>query len=483
MADEPAAPGAAGKPGAEPDRAGEHHGGAEPSRRFDFPESPLTAPATESERWLFGLTRFGMKPGLDTIRALATEFGEPQRGLRFIHVAGTNGKGSVCHLLERQLRAAGFRTGLFTSPHLLHVGERLRVNGAPLDDAGVGALVERVRPAVQAREATFFETITLMGLLHFEAAGVDWVLWETGLGGRLDSTRVAEAEAALVTSISLDHSRYLGSDLAGIAREKLAIGLPGRPLYSAITSPELRAVAREMAASTGFELVERDAALAWRLDGAELVISGGAGSAAAGPAAAALLGRYPLPGLPEVQAGNAALVLLALADLGARRGERLLPEDPGAALLATALPARFHRLPGSPLRVIDGGHNPEALRLTLAAWLRLLAAEGLPAEKACVIFGCNADKEVEPMLALLAECPCRVILTTARQPRALAPAALAERAGEAAARWEGAPGLAAALAAAGSAPALVTGSFYLAAEAYWAGEAGNAGSGAGDLPF
>ncbi len=473
MPDDPTASGTAGEPGggSESGRAGDSHGGPEAGRRFDFPESPLVAPATETERWLFGLTRFGMKPGLDTIRALAAAFGDPQRGLRFIHVAGTNGKGSVCHLLERQLRAAGFRTGLFTSPHLLHVGERLRVNGVALDDAGVGALAERVRPAVVEREATFFEAMTLMGLLHFEAAGVDWVLWETGLGGRLDSTRVAEAEAALVTSISLDHSRYLGSDLAGIAREKLAIGLPGRPLYSAITSPELRAVAREMAAATGFELVERDAALAWRLEGAELVVSGGAGSAAAGSAAAtsaaaALVGRYPLPGLPEVQAGNAALVLLALADLGARRGEPLLPEDPGLALAATSLPARFHRLPGSPLRVIDGGHNPEALHLTLAAWLRLLAAEGLPAEQACVIFGCNADKEVEPMLALLAASPCRVILTAARQPRALTPAALAERAGEAAARWEGAPDLPAALAAAGGAPVLVTGSFYLAAEAY-----------------
>ncbi|MBM4118978.1 bifunctional folylpolyglutamate synthase/dihydrofolate synthase [bacterium] len=446
-------------------------GGVEPSRRFDFPETPLTAPTTETERFLYSLTRFGMKPGLENIRALAARFGDPQRALRFLHVAGTNGKGSVCHLLERQLRAAGYSTGLFTSPHLLHVGERLRVDGVALGDAGVGALVERVAPAVAEREATFFETITLMGLLHFAERGVDWVLWETGLGGRLDSTRVADAEAALVTGISLDHSRYLGSDLAGIAREKLAIGIAGRPLYSAITSPELRAVAREMAEAIGFELVERDAALAWRLEGGELVVEGGAsvaaaGSAAAGSAAAALAGRYPLPGLAAVQAGNAALALLALADLGARRGERLLPADPGAALAATALPARFDRLPGSPLRVIDGGHNPEALRLTLAAWLHLLATEGLPAASACVIFGCMADKEIEPMLALLAECPCRVILTAARQPRAMSPAALAERAGEAAARWEGAADLEAALAAAGPAPALVTGSFYLAGEAY-----------------
>ncbi len=171
----------------------------QPGRRFDFPESPLTPPSTETERWLYSLTRFGMKPGLANIQALAARFGDPQRSLRFLHVAGTNGKGSVCLMLERQLRAAGYSTGLFTSPHLLHVGERLRVDGVALDDAGVGALVERVAPAVSEREATFFEAITLMGLLHFAERGVDWVLWETGLGGRLDSTRIAAAEAALVT--------------------------------------------------------------------------------------------------------------------------------------------------------------------------------------------------------------------------------------------------------------------------------------------
>ena len=144
--------------------------------RFDFPESPTLAPATDTERWLYGLTRFGMKPGLRNIEALVTRFGHPERGLRFLHVAGTNGKGSVCHLLECQLRAAGFRTGLFTSPHLVHVGERLRVDGAPLGDDGIATLGEQVAPAVTELAATFFETLTLMALLHFAEREVDWVL-------------------------------------------------------------------------------------------------------------------------------------------------------------------------------------------------------------------------------------------------------------------------------------------------------------------
>lgn len=428
---------------------------ADRSRRFDFPESPLKAPATETERWLYRLTRFGMKPGLRNIEALVERFGRPDRGLRFLHVAGTNGKGSVCHILERQLRAAGFRTGLFTSPHLLHVGERLRVAGRPLADAAVAGLVERVAPAVSELEATFFETLTLMALLHFAEADVDWVLWETGLGGRLDSTRVVDAEASLLTSVSLDHTRYLGDSLESIARDKLAIGRPGKPLYSALADTRLRAIAREEAAASGFELVELVETLDWRLEGEALRV-------AAGP----LTGSYALPGLAAVQAGNAALALSALSDLGRRRGERLMPADPAAALAATVLPGRFHRVGRQPPLVVDGAHNPAALAVSLRAWEDLLLAGGTDPASACVVFGCMSDKEVEPMLELLAAQPCRVRLTAARQPRALTPAELATLAGEVSASWAASPDLDAALAAEALRPTLVTGSFYLAAEAY-----------------
>ena len=431
------------------------HDEGDPPRRFDFDESPITAPITDTERWLYGLTRFGMKPGLRNIESLVERFGRPDRALRFLHVAGTNGKGSVCHMLDAQLRAAGFRTGLFTSPHLLHVGERLRVNGEPLGDAAVAALVERVAPAVSELEATFFETLTLMALIHFAESGVDWVLWETGLGGRLDCTNVVEADASLLTSVSLDHTKYLGDTVEAIARDKLGIGKPGRPLYSALVDEQLRRVAREEADAKGFVLVERDESLDWRRDGDELLVESGI-----------LSGRYPLPGLPAVQAGNAALALLALADLGRRRGEFLLPVDPAEALAATALPGRFHRLRGAPPLVVDGAHNPEALRATLSAWRGLLAEENVDAREACLLFGCMADKEVAPMLELLAGWPGRVILAAAKQPRALAVDEIATLAGAAGASWERGGHLDEALRELGEVPLLITGSFYLAAEAY-----------------
>ncbi len=424
-----------------------------PPRRFDFDESPLTAPITDTERWLYGLTRFGMKPGLANIEELARRFERPDRGLKFLHVAGTNGKGSVCHILDAQLRAAGFRTGLFTSPHLLHVGERLRVNGEPMSDGAVAALVERVAPDVSELEATFFETLTLMALLHFADSDVDWVLWETGLGGRLDCTNVVEAEASLLTSVSLDHTKYLGSTVDEIARDKLGIGVPGRPFYTALTDDRLRRIAGEEAERAGFDLVQRDEALDWRLEEGELHIESGA-----------LAGRYPLPGLPEVQAGNAALALLALSDLGRRRRELLLPFDPAESLAATALPGRFDRVRTDPPLVVDGAHNPEALAATLSAWRRL--PKGGDVESACLLFGCMSDKEVRPMLDLLSDWEGRVILTAAAQPRALPAEELAAMAGAGGERWEHSPNLRAALAQAGSVPLLVTGSFYLAAEAY-----------------
>ncbi len=429
------------------------------SSRFDFPETPLIAPATDTERWLYALSRFGMKLGLRNIEDLVERFGRPDRALKFLHVAGTNGKGSVCHMLERQLRAAGFRTGLFTSPHLLQVGERLRVDGRPLDDAGVAALVEQVAPTVNELEATFFETLTLMALLHFAASKVDWVLWETGLGGRLDCTRVVDAEASLLTGVSLDHTKYLGDTLEAIARDKLGIGRSGRPFYSALSDSGLRALAAEEAAAVGFELVERDAVLNWRLDGADLLIGQGP-----------LAGRYPLPGLPAVQAGNAALAILALSDLGSRRGESLLPADPGAALAATELRGRFHLVREEPPLVVDGAHNPEALAHTLRAWRQLLDRKGIPAAEAPLVFGCMADKEVAPMLSLLADQPCPVILTAARQARAISAAELAARAGSGADDWRAAPELAVALEDYGEGPLLITGSFYIAAEGYLSGK-------------
>jgi dihydrofolate synthase/folylpolyglutamate synthase len=427
-----------------------------------FDESPLLPPLSDAERWLYGLSRFGMKPGLGNINALLECFDHPERDLRFLHVAGSNGKGSVCMMLDALLRAAGQRTGLFTSPHLLNVGERLRVDGVPCGESRFSKLLGRVEGAVSELEATFFETMTLIALLHFREVGAEWVLWETGLGGRLDCTRAVDAEAALLCSLSREHTRYLGDSLEEIALEKLAIGRPGKPFYLFRAASEITEIARSEAARTGFRLRETAGLLPWRMEGDMLCV--GTSPFDEDARFFRLAGRYARPGLSEVQGDNAALALITLADLGFERGEDLLPADPAAVLAGTALPGRFDLVRRDPPLVLDGAHNPEALAATLSAWRRLLPPEG---EDPIVVFACMEDKERPEMLDLLAAHPGRVLFTAVGQGRATPPAWFLTQPQAAGRPWESVADLAAALPEdADRVPLLVTGSFYLAAEAY-----------------
>lgn len=395
----------------------------EQSRHFDFPEAPLIPPETESERWLYGLSRFGMKLGLTNIRELARRFGDPHKKLRFLHVAGTNGKGSVCFFLEALLRASGRSVGVFASPHLVHVGERVRVNGEFLSHDELASYVSRVRADVEELHATFFEAMTLIALLRFAEAGVDFVAWETGLGGRYDSTRVADPAVTCITRVGLDHTKYLGGTLEEIAADKMGIARPGVPLYTGQEAGSLRDFMNERARSENIELIP--------------------------------VAPFRLEGLPPFQQGNAALALRMLEDID----PDLLPDDPASTLLATTLPGRFHVLKEDPLLVIDGGHNPQALEAVLAEWDRRVPEGGT------LIFGCSADKEVDALFELLTSKARRVILTRARNPRSLESEELFERAGSPDG-WECRSDAAAALKAAGDGPVLVTGSFYLAGEAY-----------------
>ncbi|MBC8368250.1 hypothetical protein H8E52_12660, partial [bacterium] len=225
------------------------------SRHFDFPEAPLILPETDAETWLYGLSRFGMKLGLANIVELANRFDNPQRGLRFLHVAGTNGKGSVCYYLESLLKSSGHSVGVFASPHLLHVGERIRVNGELLSHDDLASYVERVRADVEELRATFFEAMTLIALLRFAETGVDYVAWETGLGGRYDSTRVADPVACCITRVGLDHTKYLGTTLEEIALDKMGIGRPDVPLFTGQEPGSLFEFMKEYARAENLNLI------------------------------------------------------------------------------------------------------------------------------------------------------------------------------------------------------------------------------------
>ncbi|MFP4070246.1 MAG: bifunctional folylpolyglutamate synthase/dihydrofolate synthase [Opitutales bacterium] len=212
----------------------------------------------ETRDYLYSLRDRGSKYGIERMQRFVAELGHPERRFPVIHVAGTNGKGSVCAMLEAIYRANGYRTGLYTSPHLVHLGERVQVDRLPLTETDIVRHCERLRPVAAALGAgkpeehpSFFEFMTAMAFLQFADAQVDLAILETGLGGRLDATNVAAPELSVITSVSLDHTELLGDSLAKIAREKAGICKPRKPVLLGRLPPEAEAVVREVAAERG----------------------------------------------------------------------------------------------------------------------------------------------------------------------------------------------------------------------------------------
>src|SRR5258707_6305972 len=187
----------------------------------------------EAIKFLYSLRMFGTKLGLENTFKLAALAGNPEEKLRFIHVAGTNGKGSTCAMLESIYRSAGLRVGLFTSPHLVSFGERIQVDRQPIGKNEVIRLVVQLKPVLAQFPAeehpTFFEVVTVMALLYFSGKKCDLVIWETGLGGRLDATNIVLPLASVITNVSYDHQQWLGEKLASITFEKAGIIKPGIP--------------------------------------------------------------------------------------------------------------------------------------------------------------------------------------------------------------------------------------------------------------
>lgn len=313
-----------------------------------------------------------VKLDLEPMKALLAELGDPHTKYLCVHVAGTNGKGSVCALLDRILRAQGYRTGRYTSPHLVRFNERIQIDGAPIGDGELLALIDEVEraaaalPAKGLRDVTFFEFTTAIAYLHFARAGVGIAVIETGMGGRLDATNVIHPAVSVITSIGFDHMAYLGDTLEKIAAEKAGIIKPGRPVVIGSLPEEAAAVIAARAAAVGAPLIVASdqvsvAVRSVSLHGQSLDVS----SEQAG------YGRISmrLPGLH--QAGNAA-VAVAVAECLDGMGVAL-----GEAAIRTGLaeaewPARGQLLAEDPPTILDGAHNPEAAA-ALVAWLKKAA--------------------------------------------------------------------------------------------------------------
>lgn len=343
----------------------------------------------------------GVSFGIDRMRDFVRRLGHPERATPVVHVAGTNGKGSVAAMVAEILRAAGWRVGLYTSPHLVRLGERVRVNGVQLTPAELMAYVAELDPLVAVLEAehpgeapSFFEVMTAMAFLHFARRRCDVAVIEVGLGGRLDATNVVLPEVAVITSIGLDHCEYLGDTLAAIAGEKAGIIKPGVPVIMGLLPGEAEEVVRRIAGERGAPL------RAVRDEFGEEV------------------GNYPKTVLEgEFQRRNAATATLVSRELAGRfgLGERHLVEG----LARVRWPGRWQRrrLADGRLLVLDASHNPEGAA-ALEPLLADLAARG--GRKPVVITGVLGVERARALLGVVARHARAIHLVRPAQARALA---------------------------------------------------------------
>lgn len=361
--------------------------------------------------------------GLDRIRAILDGLGRPQEAFAAVHVGGTNGKGSTAVAAAAILRAAGLRTGLYTSPHLLDVRERILLEGRPAPEALLASCVSRIRPLADREGATHFEAVTATAFLAFAEAGVEWASVETGVGGRLDATNVLVPSVVALTGVARDHEEWLGRDPAAIAGEKAGILKRGIPAVVGPVSPPVWEVFEARAAERGAPLLRlgREATIAdvrTGLDGTSFVYR-----SAARPRGLEL--RTPLVGTH--QARNAALAVLALEQVGAAPDD----DEVRRGLAGIRLPGRFQVLREADLLwVLDVAHNPAAIEALLQTVRRVELPEPVVALVAIL-----EDKPWRDMLRRLVAATSRLVLSVApsspasRRWDAEAAGAVAARAG------------------------------------------------------
>ncbi len=337
----------------------------------------------EALAWLYGLESRGIKLGLERMQAAVEVRGHPERGLRYLHVAGTNGKGSVCSMVESVLRNAGYKTGQFASPHLQRYVERVRVAGRPISESEATRRIEELRKDDRLPPLSFFEYTTLLAFEAFADARCDIVVLEVGLGGRLDSTNVITPDASVITNISYEHQRILGDTLAKIAREKAGVLKPGVPCSVGTRNRSARRAIRARAKAVGAPLrwIDTDFESHWK--GKKL--SARVGERSWDDLRLGLSGRY--------QADNAACALAALDDLG-RAGFEVSDQDIRAGLRRAKWPGRIEWHRGQPSFLFDAGHNAAGCE-TLARYLEERAFPG----RVVLLFGAMRDKDHRRMLA------------------------------------------------------------------------------------
>lgn len=355
----------------------------------------------ETLKYIYGLGRFGMRPGLEKISLLLHTLGNPQNSIRTVHVAGTNGKGSTAAFLAAILEAGGYRTGLFTSPHLISFTERIRINGTMIPEGDVARLAERVMRA-SPDGATFFEVVTAIAFLCFAEQKVDMAIMEVGMGGRLDATNAVDGDMAVITPVALDHCRYLGNSVAAIAWEKSGVIRRERPVVTAPQCEEALAVIKDRCAELRSPLYRCGYEFEAEWEESELVYRGIRTDM--NGIEPGIRGRY--------QSDNAACALAAaelLGDIGFSLPDEALRQGINSA----RWPGRMEMFGESPRILLDGAHNPAAAKALAEA------LADIPRRRLLMVIGIMEDKDVQGILAPLLPLASRVFAVAPSLERAL----------------------------------------------------------------
>ena len=356
----------------------------------------------------------GSKLGLDRTRELLGKLGDPQKELKFIHIAGTNGKGSTAAMLSSILEEAGYRVGLYTSPFINRFNERMQVNHQPIPDEELAALTEYVRPHADAMadSPTEFELITALAMVWFARQKCDIVVLEVGMGGELDSTNIIDVpEAAVIAAMGLDHVKELGPTMADIARAKAGIIKEGGRVVSYGGNPEADEVIAAVCRARNASLCQPDFSAIvpgdFSLEGQTFSYKGWRGL------------RIPLVGAYQM---NNAAVVLETVEVLRQRGWSVSDEAVRQGLADTRWPARFEVLRRDPVFIVDGGHNPHGIRATAESLSRLF-----PGRKITFVTGVMADKDVEHILGLIVPLAEQFFTVRPDNPRAMDAGELAAR--------------------------------------------------------
>lgn len=370
---------------------------------------------------IYKLGRFGIKLELDTILNILNFLNNPQKNYKIIHVAGTNGKGSTATYIASILRKAGFKTGVYTSPHLIRFNERITIDGEQISDQDVVKSYEAVRSVdIGKRKATFFEIATAMGFYHFAKERVDWAVIETGMGGRFDATNIATPQVSVITNLSIEHTDYLGNTIKALAREKGGIIKNNTPLITGVSQPSglkvLKSKAKEKSAKIflhkkNFSIRKDPRKDTYTYKGINKTFK-------------SLV--KPLPGAHQKENLSLALAACEVIFKKFKKTDKrynLTQELVEGGLSITKWPGRLEHIQDSPLVILDGAHNLHATKV-----LKKHLESTLKGKKLTLVVGILDDKPYEKMLENLVSCAHDVIITKAKIERSIDPTVLKDTA-------------------------------------------------------